>query len=50
VVQEATNSTVPGFHDEMVPGTNFYFKYWAEMLEDPNWLYLERVWATNNGR
>ena len=50
VVQEATNSTVPGFHDEMVPGTNFYFKYWAEMLEDPNWLYLERIWAANNGR
>jgi hypothetical protein len=44
-VQEATNSTVPRYREEMVPGMQFYYKYWVEMLPNPDWAALESQWG-----
>jgi hypothetical protein len=41
-VQEATNSHVPEYKDETVPGLSFTYEYWQEMLENPDWAQLER--------
>jgi len=47
-VKEATNSTVPDYHDEQVPGLHFDYKFWIEMLETPDWRALETIWVDNN--
>jgi len=45
-VQEATNSSVPDYYDDFVPGLNFEYKAWKEMLDTPDWAALERGWAS----
>jgi len=45
-VQEATNSHVPVYKSgKYVPGSVFEYEYWVSMLENPNWLQLEKEWA-----
>jgi len=41
-VQEATNSHISEYKDETVPGMQFNFKFWVEMLENRDWTQLER--------
>ena len=41
-VQEATNSHWPGFKDKRVEGTDYYYEYWDEMIDNRDWTELER--------
>ena len=36
-VQEATNSHKPEYKDKTVPGMDFNYEYWTEMLVTPDW-------------
>jgi len=47
-VQEATHSTIPGYREEVVPGQQFEYKYWDQILPNPDWVELEREWSTAN--
>jgi hypothetical protein len=47
-VQEATNSHVSQYKDKPVPGMQFNYEHWIEMLPNPDWAALERTWAAAN--
>jgi pilin isopeptide linkage protein len=36
-IQEATNSHMAAQKSKKVPGVNFYYEYWTELLPTPNW-------------
>jgi len=44
-VQEATNSHIPKYKDIIVPGLDFGYEFWVEMMDNPDWASLEREWA-----
>ena len=44
-VQEATNSHKPEYKDDKVPGLEFAYEKWVEMIENYDWLALEQTWV-----
>ena len=46
-VQEATNSHEANYKEEKVPGLPFQYEYWTKMMENPDWLALEKVWTVD---
>jgi hypothetical protein len=47
-VQEATNSHEPEYKDKTVPGLQFNYERWTEILPNRDWSELEKSWATAN--
>jgi hypothetical protein len=41
-VQEATNSHVPKYRDNTVPGLLFKYEYWIQLLPNRDWALLEK--------
>ena len=41
-VQETTNSHYPDFKDKLVEGTDYYYEFWFEMVDNRDWTELER--------
>ena len=49
-VQEATNTHASQNKEGMiVPGLKFEYEYWVEMMENPDWLRMEKRWIETNG-
>ena len=49
-VQEATNSHEYVRLAELVPGQDFCYEDWQEILAVPDWAALERTWSTANSK
>ncbi len=47
-VQEATNSHTYTRRSQWVPGQDFCFENWHEILKNPDWAALERTWSAAN--
>jgi hypothetical protein len=47
-VQEATNSHEPVSKSTLVPGLQFPYEYWLELLDNRDWSLLEKAWSTAN--
>ncbi|MCL2046390.1 MAG: isopeptide-forming domain-containing fimbrial protein [Oscillospiraceae bacterium] len=47
-VQEATNSHEPDFkNEEFVPGLQFEYEYWLEMIPNRDWALFEKQWSNS---
>ena len=44
-VQEATNSHAPEYKEKVVPGLQFNYEYWVEMIPNRDWEQLEKDYA-----
>lgn len=49
-IQEATNSHTYTRTDDQVPSQSFYYEDWYEIIENPDWVALERDWIAASGK
>jgi uncharacterized repeat protein (TIGR02543 family) len=47
-VQEATHSHEADYKEDTVPGLQFNYEFWTEMIPNRDWAQLEREWSNAN--